>query len=379
MTSPIKKGISGLNASYYTFPAIRGIQAGREFYTCMCLLKLIPRIFLYDESDLPSELRAQRTLNRARIPEISNYIVNNPKDYVFSSITASIIDAPVTFIPLGEGGLENKVGSIVIPMDSRIIINDGQHRRAAIEEALKIRPDLGNETISVVFFLDAGLKRSQQMFSDLNRHAIRPSRSIAILYDSRDALATLSLKLSTTVPVFKGLSELEKTSLSNRSIKMFTLSSIYQATQELLGKKAKARRVTKSEEQLAITYWTEVGEQIPEWQQLINHEVNSSELRSKFIHAHGVALHALGIVGHQLITTYPTTWNEYLPRLREINWSRTNIDLWEGRTIVGGRVNKSQMHLALTVNAIKPYLGLPLTTEEESIEHMFTKTERGVR
>ncbi len=45
---------------------------------------------------------------------------------------------------------------------------------AAIEEALKVRPELGDETLSVVFLHDAGLKRSQQMFADLNRHAISP-------------------------------------------------------------------------------------------------------------------------------------------------------------------------------------------------------------
>ena len=28
----------------YTFPALRGIQAGREYYVAMCPLKLLPRI-----------------------------------------------------------------------------------------------------------------------------------------------------------------------------------------------------------------------------------------------------------------------------------------------------------------------------------------------
>lgn len=371
MASSFLKDIRGLSASNYTFPAIRGIQAGREYYICMCHLKLIPRIFLYDESDLPAELRAQRTLNRARIPDLANYIVNNPTEYVFSSITASIIDAPVTFIPFGESGLESKVGTIVIPMDARFLINDGQHRRAAIEEALKVRPDIGNETISVVLFLDAGLKRSQQMFSDLNRHAVRPTRSISILYDHRDALAALSLKLSATVPYFQGLTELEKTSLSNRSIKMFTLSSIYQATQALLGKKAKVKRITKAEEQLAITFWTEVGNQIPEWQQLIRREVTSCILRRDFIHAHGVALQALGIVGHQLVNTFPTTWREKLDSLRDIDWSRSNSALWEGRTMTGGRISKSHTSLALTANLLKGSLSLPLAPEEEEIEQRF--------
>jgi len=57
-------------------------------------------------------------------------------------------------------------------MDARFMINDGQHRRAAFELALK-ENELGYKTIAVVFFLDVGLKRSQQMFTDLNRYAAR--------------------------------------------------------------------------------------------------------------------------------------------------------------------------------------------------------------
>src|SRR5687768_5392926 len=122
----------------YVLWAIRGVQAGRQYFVAMCPLKLIPKLFLYDEEELPSELRAQRTLNRARVPEIARYITENPKEYVFSSITASV-DSKVVFRPVTEGGAPADVGQLVIPMSARFIINDGQHRRAAIEEALKIR------------------------------------------------------------------------------------------------------------------------------------------------------------------------------------------------------------------------------------------------
>src|SRR5437879_4958694 len=151
----------------YIFSALRGVQAAREYYVAMCPLKLIPKIFLFDEDEIPPDLRAQRALNRARIPEIAQYIIENPKEYVFSSITASI-DGKVRFEPLAESGPNSNIGQIVIPMTAKFIINDGQHRRAAVEEALKERPELGDETISVVFFLDTDLARSQQMFADLN-------------------------------------------------------------------------------------------------------------------------------------------------------------------------------------------------------------------
>src|SRR5436305_4542894 len=95
----------------YVFPAIRGIQAGREFYVSMCPLRLIPRIFLFDEDELKPELRAQRVLNKARVPDIASYILGNSKSYTFSALTASV-DGAVHFEPLGEGGPERSVGQL---------------------------------------------------------------------------------------------------------------------------------------------------------------------------------------------------------------------------------------------------------------------------
>ena len=142
----------------YVFPSIRGVQAGREYYISMCPLRLIPRIFLFDEEELRPELRAQRVLNKQRVPEMSRYITSNPKDYTFSALTASI-DGKVKFEALGDASTERSVGNLRVPMNARFVINDGQHRRAAIESALHENPDLGDETIAVVFFLDVGLKR----------------------------------------------------------------------------------------------------------------------------------------------------------------------------------------------------------------------------
>jgi DNA sulfur modification protein DndB len=377
MVSPFLKEVNALDSFTYNFPAIRGIQAGREYYISMCPLKLIPKIFIYDESTLPPQLRAQRTLNRARIPEIAQYLVNNPNDYVFSAISASIIGAPVKFIQSGESGMETKIGAIVIPMDAQFIINDGQHRRAAIEVALNERPELGNDSISVVFFIDAGLKRSQQIFSDLNRHAVRPTKSISILYDYRDPFARFVLDLADTVSIFKGLTELEKTTISNRSIKMFTLSSLYQGTQELLNKKKKNKLITDDEGNLAREFWQEVSKNIPEWEQLIQHTVSSSELRTDFVHAHGLAIHALGIMGRSLVNEYPVDWKERLKQLQNINWSRSNVQVWEGRAMNNGRISKAQMNLILTANYLKQVMNLPLTNEEERIEKKFLKKSQG--
>ena len=143
----------------YVFPAIRGVQAGREYYVTMCPLRLIPRLFVFDDEELPPEMRAQRTLNKARVPEIARYVAENPSTYVFSALTASI-NAEVNFEAFGTGGGPGeRVGTLTIPMSAKFVINDGQHRRAAIQQALLENPELGDESIAIVMFIDVGLDR----------------------------------------------------------------------------------------------------------------------------------------------------------------------------------------------------------------------------
>src|SRR5688572_29554685 len=119
----------------YQFSALRGRQAGRDYYAAMVPLGLVPKLFVLDDEELKPELRAQRKLNQSRIPEIAKYVLENPHEYVFSALTASV-DGQVRFIADNGNGTENNIGTLTIPMSARFVINDGQHRRAAIEQVL---------------------------------------------------------------------------------------------------------------------------------------------------------------------------------------------------------------------------------------------------
>ena len=348
----------------YVFPAIRGIQAGREYYVSMCPMRLLPKIFLFDEEELVPELRAQRLLNKSRLPEMTRYITANPDTYVFSAITVSV-DAKARFDSLAEEGDASRVGMLHIPMSARFIINDGQHRRAAMERALREKPDLGDETIAVVFFLDPGLERCQQMFADLNRYAIRPSKSLSILYDHRDYTAQLTKALIAKSPVFRDLVELEKTSLAPRSRRLFTLSALYHATAELLaGMEDDPQRLAE----LAVSYWEAVASRLPEWQRVRLGELSAGEVRTDYIHTHGVVLQALGRVGNALLDKYPHHWPKKLAALNRIDWRRTNSAQWEGRALSGGRISKAGQSVLLTANVVKTRLRLPLTPDEQVVE-----------
>lgn len=353
----------------YVFPAIRGVQAGREFYVSMCPLRLLPKLFQFDDEELLPELRAQRTLNKGRVPEIARYIVDNKTSYTFSAITASI-DGDIHFDPVAKDSVAAfRMGTLSVPMEARFIVNDGQHRRAAVEAALAAAPDLGDETIAVVFFVDRGLHRCQQMFADLNRHAVKPSASLGILYDHRNAAAKVAKHLSLTSPVFKNLIETERSTLSARSRKLFTLSALHFATLELLPEKD-LEDFPKASQQCQ-EFWEAVGTHIPEWIYVRDSKMTAGEVRRDFIHCHAIVLQALGRAGRALFAQDPSGFKKRLQRLRKVDWSRSNAKIWEGRAMVGGSMSKSGQNVTLTCNELKRVLGLQLTAEEQVAEDAF--------
>lgn len=359
------------NNFYYSFPAIKGKQANRDFFVIMCPLSILSKLFIFNEDDLPPEHRAQRILNKARIPEMASYILNNPNDYVFSSVTASI-DGDFDFSPVNKE-FDEKIGVLKVSMDSRLLINDGQHRRAAIEEAIKASPELGDETISIVLFIDEGLKRSQQIFADLNKHAVNVSKSIGILYDSRDPIAMITKSLLDENKYLKHFTDKENPSLSKFSSKLFTLSSINETNKKLLNKintnDPKAYNFVKE-------FWDVLCENMKEWQFVFNKDINPHLFRNDYISSNGVVLEALGLVGNYLYKNNNDNWKEILSNIKYIDWHRSNLDDWQNRVIGStGRIVKSATYVRLTNNLIKIKLNIPLTKEEIKLENECKKDD----
>jgi DNA sulfur modification protein DndB len=347
------------------------VQAGRAYFVTACPLGLVPEILSFDGADLPPQLRAQRVLNKGRIPQIAFYLTSNPKTYVLSAITASI-DADVQFKPLGllQDGV--RVGELTMPANARILVNDGQHRRAAIEQALQTVPQLAQESVPLVLFLDAGLSRSQQIFADLNRHGIRSTTSLNVLYDHRDWISKVARRVATEISPFHGFTELEKSSLSNRSSNMFTLSALHQATSALL-RHRRNHHLDERDEAVALAFWGILGELIGTWGCIGGR--TASELRRDYLHVHAVALHALGTVAGELVAQHPKAWQSHLKRLATVDWSRSHKQ-WDGRAIRNGRISKAGPSLILTANVLRVRAGLRLSPAEQYLEATLPKEQR---
>jgi DNA sulfur modification protein DndB len=344
-----------------SFPAMRGTIGQRTFYSCVMSLSVIPKMFTFrDWAEFRPEDREQRILNEKRVPHIAKYILDNEDGYLFSSITASY-KCDVKFKP--ASGFD-EIGTLEMEFDqANFVINDGQHRCAAIAYALRENPSLGDETISVLLFPYENRERVQQMFSDLNRFVVKTSKSLDILYDKRDPVSQATLRIAETVPIFQGMVDKDAVSLPARSPKLFTLAALYDANSELLGAGDDDEASINELVSIGTDFWKTVAMAMPDWRKVKAGHLRSVELRQENICSHTVVLRAIGAAGAELLKSAPDDWRDRIRRLQDIDWSKQNKD-WEGICIVANSVVSNRQARAATKAYIKSKLGLSLTESE---------------
>lgn len=346
----------------YVFPAVKGVQAGKDYYITMIPLKYLVKILPEPGEYLPPEYRAQRRINELRIPGMKNYILENRDSYIFSSLTASI-DGEFYF---DSKDIDN-VGNLHISMAAKILINDGQHRRAAIAQALLEDDSLGEETISVVFYEDRGLKQSQQMFSDLNMNAQKSSNSINTCFETRNTLAVATKNIVSEIEFLSKYTDFEKDNLGKNSSKLFTLYTIYRVNKKILCKEDAGEQDVK----FLREFWKCIVENILEWDELERKEITKKDLREDYVTTLGVTLLSFSRVGVWLYNNAPNKIEQYIKRFKEIDWRRSN-DLWAERMIrPNGKIINNETAIYLIGNAIKQSIGMPLSKEEEKREKAF--------
>ena len=308
----------------YRFPVVKGIQAGREYYIGMVPLKMISRLFPNEDEFVPPEYRAQRKLNVARIPVISKYILDNRQDYVFSALAASI-DGKFSFIPERDNA---DIGVLEVAMDSRFLINDGQHRKAAILDAYP---------------------------------------QMKVEYDSRDDLAVVTRQVVSKVEFINAYTDKERDILGKFSSNLFTLNTFYTANKKIVQR----AEITAEIEDFLTKFWSTVADNLVQWNELLHKEISKVDLRENYIITQAVVIQALGRLGHYYFTHPEQDLKVSLQGLQNIDWKR-NADQWYLRTIrANGRMINSEKAVILTSNVIKQALGIQLDRDEENRERIF--------
>ena len=300
-------------------PAIKGHLGGVDFYIITLTLAEVPRYIVGTDPnpDLSPKLRKNRRANPARFKQIAKYIWQNPDSYRFSALTCAYGkdgDAgPRKWEPFNPdapaGSPGWTLGILTLNQDDPLIIVDGQHRLGAIEKVIDLEPELRNDSIAVVLFPYIDLRANQQLFSDLNRTAKPPTRSLNILYDYRDVVNRVVQKVVERVSVFKERVNLELASVAKSPTEMFTLASVYQATNPMIkgAHKGKLIEELKGENKLEnekgnedeyveflVDAWEFIAEQFPEWGKVASGEMNITQHRHEYLHWNSGIVSSIG-------------------------------------------------------------------------------------
>lgn len=321
----------------------------------MIPLGLLKKLFRFEDEEIPPEQRAQRELNRTRAKKITQYVLDNPTTYVLSALTVTVQTPSIhglQFEP-SESDPSESSGFLTIEMDSIFLIADGQHRSAAINQAIESNPELRDETISVTIFADIGVKRRQQIFSDLNLYTSKPSNSLGILYNHRDKVSETVRKVIQEVKIFRNLTDMERTSLPKKSAKLFTLNAVHEAIAYML----KHLEIADETRQVKVIadYWSAVTKQIPAWELVMDRRMSAGELRLESLCSHAIAVVALGRIGVWLIKADAVT--ERLSKLSSLDWARSN-PVWQAEGIITstGRIQKNSASIAALADYIQSNL-----------------------
>ncbi|MDD2511209.1 MAG: DNA sulfur modification protein DndB, partial [Syntrophomonas sp.] len=268
----------------------------------------------------------------------------------------------IEFIPFDERNPD--VGTLQVDMNASFFINDGQHRRAGIIEAMKQNPELARESISVVIYPDEGQERANQMFADLNRYAQKSTKSLNVLYDARDPLSQATSEMMKRIEIFGFFTDKDRVSLASKSPKLFTLGSLYEANKYLLKiNRKKLREFSEEDKETIIAYWTEVVKNMPIWAMARHGEMKTWEVREEYICSHSVIIQALGLVGSYLLER--SDWQMDLSALQEVDWRRSNPE-WKGVVIsANGRVVNSKPVVKLSAILIRQKMGLGISSAEQ--------------
>lgn len=322
------------------------------------------------------EEEAQRKLNKRRVTsEMVPYLLAND-DAFFSSLALVLV--PLTGEYLVEGrdyrfepsADQSKIGTLSIEDHVHMFPADGQHRSAAITEALRQDRGLYQQEVPVVFLPFRGKDKVRQLFSDLNLNAKPVSKTIGYAFETRDSVVVATKRVMREVPLFENRVNERTNSLPFKSPDVITMNTLVQAHEAILGEffsvKAKGKTFRDHEGLQAIHHldpmddkvepvaqrltdvWEVVIGAIPEWEGVLTDHVTPGELRegkdeedSKgYIFGYGIGWQAIALVAAALIRHKPEDWSEDLGRcIRAVDWRKGPH--WNGIAMIGDRVNNT--------------------------------------
>jgi DNA sulfur modification protein DndB len=165
----------------------------------------------------------QRGLTSRRREEISEYLLSQPQRFFNALVVGSFgghpewyeLDVRDRHSRMGPwpDHLDGTIGVLRLEGSEVLFAIDGQHRVAGISEAIRKKPELANEEVSVILVSGVisdqrdtdpeGFERTRRLFTTLNRYAKPVGKKDIIALDEDDVVAIVTRRLVEESPLLQ--------------------------------------------------------------------------------------------------------------------------------------------------------------------------------
>ncbi|MBP1309150.1 DNA sulfur modification protein DndB [Paenibacillus sp. 1182] len=237
--------------NYATISGVRGKQFGREIFSSVILFKdLMTFLSVFPE--------VQREVSERKVISIKRYVLSGLRDLRNNKKRKKIMRFFSSITVTARGNIfynEEDQRLAIDTKNSKLSINDGQHRFYGINEAigelnamynraedenerntiLADLDELKNMIIPIVIFNGIDETEEKQLFHDLNNLAQRPSRSATIRLAQTDLYSKLSRELAEHNKYLSSFGvEMDKMSIHRKNKNFILLTTIYFIVHELI-------------------------------------------------------------------------------------------------------------------------------------------------
>ncbi len=326
-------------------------QGHRTHLAFSLSLKLLLEIARVNSADgkknkSDAELMMNRPLMPPHVKEIAKYLVNTDAyilpPFIFNSNT------PIKVFAFGSGSV--KFGYAVISSEVTLYVTDGQHRLKAIEKAVEERPELNNDSVTVLVVQEEDLEQIHQDFADCSKNKPIPP-ALRASFDVSDFLSKITRDLTKQLDIFNGRIDKISTTVGKDVNYIFTMSQLRIGVSAFLFGTTNKNLDSYTVEDLAVykaslekakSFYLEFARNNTTWSLLFqpnsqaNNLLNFYKLRQERIDFNSVGFIIISRIGHLILSenNFTEAQNSILIKaLANLDYRRT-CSLWENSVVI---------------------------------------------
>jgi len=294
---------------------------------------------------------ADSAMNRPEIPSHTNTIVKyllETETYILPPFIFNC-STPITVFSYGTGAVQ--VGYAIIPSNIELYVTDGQHRLKAIKKVLPQKPQLRNDSVTVLIVQEEDMDQIHQDFADCAR--TKPiSTALLTAFDVSDVFAKLTRDVSKQLVIFNGRIDKISRTVGKDPNYMFTMNQLKIGIAEFLYGSPQKQVIesrseqTKNEYQPMLeqikTFYTDFAENNETWEQLLQpasetfNNIDLYNFRQQRIDFNSVGFQIISRVGHQIFFEREYTYLQretLIKALASLDFSR-DAALWKNSVVI---------------------------------------------